>query len=463
MHVSLEGVAVPDPSISGSASKHPTGVTRLLTIGGDFPGRPLGDRIGRPDVSWEVEHGIFANAFAHRLSGCPLRGCDRGGSRTGRAVLDAVLRGSCGVPTARRSAGLDGRVWYTAQLAGALGVLDPATGQTHHIPLGAGSRPHGVIVGPDGAPWITDGGLNAIVRVDPVTEAVTPFPLPAERPNVDLNTATFDLTGRIWFTGHNGFYGVLAPSTGVMNVFDAPVGPGTYGMTTTPTGGVYYASLESDYVGQVNLATGGVTVLHPPTANNGARRVWSDSQGRVWVSEWDGAQVARFDPTNGQWKEWRLPGVFPRPYAVYVDEQDKVWLTDFTANAFVRFDPPTEEFDFFPLPSVAGEMRQLLGRNGEVWGAESRTNRLVVLRRVDNGEVADFNADGLIDGGDLSHLTLGWKARFGAGLTGSDFLLWQRQVGSTVPPPVSAGVPEPNSSVGTLLAVILLTKAVRKF
>ena len=27
--------------------------------------------------------------------------------------------------------------------------------------------PHGVIVGPDGAPWITDGGLNAMVRVDP--------------------------------------------------------------------------------------------------------------------------------------------------------------------------------------------------------------------------------------------------------------------------------------------------------
>ena len=37
------------------------------------------------------------------------------------------------------------------------------------MPLGDGSAPHGVIVGPDGAPWITDGGLNAIVRVDPRT------------------------------------------------------------------------------------------------------------------------------------------------------------------------------------------------------------------------------------------------------------------------------------------------------
>ena len=32
----------------------------------------------------------------------------------------------------------DGTVWYTAQRQGALGRLDPATGETHHIPLGRG-------------------------------------------------------------------------------------------------------------------------------------------------------------------------------------------------------------------------------------------------------------------------------------------------------------------------------------
>jgi|GEM_PF-2274373 len=59
----------------------------------------------------------------------------------------------------------DGTVWYTAQRSGELGRLDPAGGQTRHIPLGVGSAPHGVIVGPDGAPRITDGGLNALVRL----------------------------------------------------------------------------------------------------------------------------------------------------------------------------------------------------------------------------------------------------------------------------------------------------------
>ena len=66
----------------------------------------------------------------------------------------------------------DGRVWYTAQSQGALGILDPKTGKVTQIPLGPGAAPHGVIVGPDRAAWVTEGGQNAIARVDPATKAV---------------------------------------------------------------------------------------------------------------------------------------------------------------------------------------------------------------------------------------------------------------------------------------------------
>ena len=59
----------------------------------------------------------------------------------------------------------DGGVWFTAQRSGHLGWFDPKTGQTELIKLGNGSAPHGVIQGPDKAAWITDSGLNAIVRV----------------------------------------------------------------------------------------------------------------------------------------------------------------------------------------------------------------------------------------------------------------------------------------------------------
>jgi virginiamycin B lyase len=34
----------------------------------------------------------------------------------------------------------DGKVWYTAQRQGALGILDPATGAVEQVPLGARRR-----------------------------------------------------------------------------------------------------------------------------------------------------------------------------------------------------------------------------------------------------------------------------------------------------------------------------------
>jgi len=274
----------------------------------------------------------------------------------------------------------DGTVWYTAQATGRLGRLDPETGRTTEIPLGGGSAPHGVIVGPDGAAWITDGGLNAIVRVDPSTEAVRRFPLPADRPAVNLNTATFDRHGVLWFTGQGGVYGSVDPRGGRVRVFDAPRGAGPYGITTTPDGDVWYASLAGSHIAAIDLDSGKATVVEPPTAGQGARRVWSDSKGRLWISEWNAGRLGRFDPATEQWQEWALPGQGPQPYAVYVDDRDLVWLSDFAANALVRFDPATERFASFPLPTADGRVRQLLGREGELWGAESAVDKLVVAR-----------------------------------------------------------------------------------
>jgi hypothetical protein len=72
-------------------------------------------------------------------------------------------------------------------------VLTGPTGKTVHIPLGYGSAPYGVIVGPDGAPWVTDSGLNTIVRVDPATHQVRGFPLPSAGGYANLNVASVGL------------------------------------------------------------------------------------------------------------------------------------------------------------------------------------------------------------------------------------------------------------------------------
>jgi virginiamycin B lyase len=273
-----------------------------------------------------------------------------------------------------------GGVWYTAQRQGALGILDPKSGEVVQVPLGDGSAPHGVIAGPDGAAWITDGGLNAIVRYDPATREITRYPLPEDAGYANLNTAAFDGDGVLWFTGQNGIYGRLDPASGEMGVFDAPEGRGPYGITATPDGVIYYASLAGSHIAEVDTKTGEARVIEPPRPNQGARRVWSDSRGNIWVSEWNAGQVSRYTPATDEWRSWKLPGDDPKAYAVYVDDQDIVWVSDFGANAVVRFDPEDESFTSFPGSDSGANVRQILGRSGEVWAPESALDRLVLIR-----------------------------------------------------------------------------------
>jgi virginiamycin B lyase len=270
----------------------------------------------------------------------------------------------------------DGTVWYTAQAQGALGRLDPRTGAVKQIRLGERSAPHGVVIGPDGAPWVTDGGLNAIVRVDPRSEQVTRFPLPKESSYTNLNTLTFDKNGVVWFTGQSGYYGMADPKTGKVQVWNAPKGRGPYGIATTPSGEVWFSSLAGNYIAKIDVKTGALEVVDSPTPGAGARRVWSDSKNRLWVSLWNSGEVGLYDPASKSWKKWKLPGTSPLAYSVYVDETDAVWLTDFGSNTIVRFDPKTEKFQSFPGRNV----RQMLGRPGEAWAPESGDDRIIGIR-----------------------------------------------------------------------------------
>jgi virginiamycin B lyase len=274
----------------------------------------------------------------------------------------------------------DGTVLYSGQLLGVLGRFDPKSGKAEHIPLGPGSAPHGVIVGPDGAAWLTDGGQNAVVRVDLKTKAVKAFPLPKDFPGANLNTPVFDTKGTLWFTGQNGVYGRVDPASGKVEAWRAPKGRGAYGIAATPSGDIWFVSLASDYIAKVDTVTGAATVVEPPRRGVGPRRIWSDSKGMLWVSFWYSGEVGRYDPAAKAWKTWQLPSSKAGCYSVYVDDKDRVWLTDWPANAIVRFDPKTESFEVFPSDRKGANVRQMAGRPGEAWAGESGTDRLVVIR-----------------------------------------------------------------------------------
>jgi len=46
----------------------------------------------------------------------------------------------------------------------------------------------------------------------------------------------------------------------------------------------------------------------------------------------------------------------------------------------LRFDPQTEKFESLSLPDRYVSVRQLAGRKGEVWGAESAADKLFMIQ-----------------------------------------------------------------------------------
>jgi virginiamycin B lyase len=274
----------------------------------------------------------------------------------------------------------DGGVWFSAQASGHLGWFEPATGRTELLPLGRGAAPHGVIQGPDHAAWLTDGGQNAIVRVTWPQRAITLYRLPAGGGYANLNTCAFDGDGDLWFTGQGGYVGRLAVRSGQVTVKEAPRGRGPYGICATPSGEVWWCSLAGSFIAQIDRRTGDSRIVAPPTPGQGARRIWSDSRGRLWVSEWNSGQLSMHDPAANAWRAWRVPGENPMIYAVYVDERDRPWVSDFGGNAIWSFDPGSEKFERHALPRASANVRQILGRQGEVWLGESGTEHITVIR-----------------------------------------------------------------------------------
>ena len=227
---------------------------------------------------------------------------------------------------------------------------------------------------------MTDGGLNAIVRVDPDTSAFRGFRLPPSTGYANLNTATFDRRGILWFTGQSGIYGRLNPKTGAMRVFRAPVGTGRTGSRRRRKGRSSTPRSRGATSREINVRTGKATVIRPPTAGQGARRVWSNSKGRLWVSEWNAGQGRPLRPGHAEVARVGRPRACPalrrlrRRQGLRLADR----LRAERARAF-----RAGHGKFTPVPLRAGaDVRQLLGRPGEVWGAESGADRLVVVRRL---------------------------------------------------------------------------------
>ena len=336
--------------------------------------RPAGDSCPHQHAGRRA--GCTCGAGRRRVPADRCSGAKGHAARVPRARRLAPARRRAGAATAasgtRRSA------------AATLGWLDPRDRRDRARSRSAtGSAPHGVIVGPDGAPWITDGGLNAIVRVDPRTREVQGFPLPADRAGANLNTAVFDRDGHALV--HRPERASTAGSTrrpASMRVFDAPGGP-------RPVRHHGHARRRR----LLRLARR--QPHRPRSTSTPARRRASSRRrrararaasgrtrsGRIWVSEWNAGQVGVYDPATDALAR------------VAAARRRAAGLRRLRRRARHRLAHRLRRQRDRPLRPAHRALHDLPARRrpartcasssagpGEVWGAESGLDRLVVAR-----------------------------------------------------------------------------------
>jgi hypothetical protein len=117
----------------------------------------------------------------------------------------------------------DGAIWYTGQLSGKLGRVDPKTGEIKEYPLKTPQTgPHGLVEDKDGNIWFTGNHLSLIGKLDPRTGSVTEYKMPDPKAK-DPHTPAVDDNGIVWFTVQNGnMVGRLDPKSGEIKLVTSP-------------------------------------------------------------------------------------------------------------------------------------------------------------------------------------------------------------------------------------------------
>ena len=72
------------------------------------------------------------------------------------------------------------------------------------------------------------------------------------------------------------------------------------------------------------------------------RRMEMAPDGMIWVGEFNGGKMARFDPKTETFKEYPLPGPDPTPYSMGFDADGYLWYDSHRMDYLGRFDTKTE-------------------------------------------------------------------------------------------------------------------------
>ena len=181
------------------------------------------------------------------------------------------------------------------------------------------------------------------------------------------HTAAVDHDGNIWVSGRP--LKKLDAKTGRYTFYNQEA-PDCYGIAVDQKGNVWFAQFNArdhQNIGVVDAKTKKITLYTPP-AGVSPRRLKVNSKGMVWIGDYFGGSLTRFDPATQEFKMFKLPGPMPTPYGMEVDLNDNVWYASMYTDVMGRLDPKTGKVTEYPSPyGERGTRDMVVDAKGRLW------------------------------------------------------------------------------------------------
>lgn len=168
-------------------------------------------------------------------------------------------------------------IWFTVQGGNFVGRLHRSTGEVELVAVPTpGARPYGIVVTPDGRPWIAQFGTYKLSTIDPETMELREIELP--RPEARPRRLQLTSDGAVWYVDYaTGILGRYEPETGEFEEWQAPGAEGArpYGMAVdsedrlwfvetgpSPNRFVGFDPAREEFFSVTEIGSGGGSVRH---------------------------------------------------------------------------------------------------------------------------------------------------------------------------------------------------------
>ena len=212
-----------------------------------------------------------------------------------------------------------------------------------------------------GTLWFDMMFQGAIGNLDPKTGNIKYYPLAPEFDNVGVQLnfvgLRYDVDNKVWTknVGNQHVYRVDL-GTGKWEQFEPlktlPAGPHSiYQVISDSHNNLWMAEFTEGHIGKLDAKTGQATWYTVPTPNARARRMTIDDQDRILFTEYRGNKVAMFDPKSEKFTEWAMPTAWFGPYRAAMDKNGEIWTGGMNTDRVVRLDPKTGQSVEYLMPS----------------------------------------------------------------------------------------------------------------